>query len=153
MDRRPARVIPPCGKLSHDDRPTCGYIPVILAARHPCLRAIFLLAVVAAAGGCYGSGAEPDACPRDLPAACPAQVPSYATDVAPVIETHCVTCHGPNGPASMLDFRTYDKVFAKRTSILSQVYSCRMPPHGSPAPTPQERATLLDWLVCNAPDN
>jgi mono/diheme cytochrome c family protein len=100
-----------------------------------------------------GDGGDPDGpgCPNDLPASCPGTPPSYPTEIAPIITTRCASCHGPGGESANRDFTTYDGIFAERTTILTQVYSCRMPPAGAPAVAPSERAALLAWLVCGAP--
>jgi hypothetical protein len=52
-----------------------------------------------------------------------------------------------------MPFTSYQAVFNSRGLILDQVYHCVMPPAGNPAPDAQERALLLRWLVCGAPNN
>jgi hypothetical protein len=94
----------------------------------------------------------PPVCLSDLPAACPTPMPSYKTDVQPILATYCVTCHSPSGCCGYNEV-TYAEVSAQASSILDQVYDCDMPPIGSPMLTTQERLTLLGWLVCKAPDN
>ncbi len=111
------------------------------------MRALLLGCMLLAA--CGGSGAD---CPNDLPASCPSPIPSYSTQVAPIIQAHCLKCHSGAGPG-IGDFRTYPGVFNSRGQILTNFYSCKMPPQGEPPPTSQERALLLGWLVCQAPDN
>ncbi len=90
-------------------------------------------------------------CPNDLPASCPAQVPSYANDIAPLIESSCFPCHAPGGVEAVTLLNDYPHVFFYRSSVLDQVYHCEMPQSGSL--TAEQRATLLAWLVCNSPDN
>ncbi len=126
------------------------------------LRAALVAAVVAS--GCGGgdpagpadAGARDAAltCPNDLPAACPAPAPSYANDVAPLIQRRCTPCHFPGGVAAMgmHDLSTYARVFAQKREVLTQVYACKMPPADAGAPTPDERRTMLGWLVCGAPE-
>src|SRR5271166_3763189 len=46
------------------------------------------------------------ACLPALPQAC-GQAPSYAADIAPLVERTCVPCHGPGGVAFNQDFTTY----------------------------------------------
>jgi len=99
-----------------------------------------------------GCGGSLD-CPNDLPATCPTPAPSYVNDVAPLISAHCLKCHAPGGQEASKDFTNYPNVFSQRSAILNQFYSCRMPPEGEPRPTAQERALLLGWLVCGAPNN
>lgn len=105
--------------------------------------------------GC-GDPAADGGCPSNLPASCPApaQIPSYRTDIAPIIQGRCLGCHGPGGVAQARhDFTTYATIHAQRSAILNQVYSCLMPPAPAPPPTADERRLLLAWLVCMAPDN
>ncbi len=112
------------------------------------MRSLLALAMLGAA--CGGTALN---CPNDLPAACPTPAPSYRNEVAPIITSRCLKCHAPGGQEASKDFTTYANVFAQRQPILTQTYSCRMPPEGEPRPTDPERATLLAWLVCGSPDN
>jgi len=100
-------------------------------------------------------GYVPENCPNDLPAqsTCSAGIPSYQTEVKPVIEAHCLKCHAPGGQEASKDFTTYQNVFTQRGPMLTQFYSCRMPPEGEMRPVDPERAFLLKWLVCGAPNN
>jgi hypothetical protein len=109
---------------------------------------VLAVLVVASCGG--GSPAD---CPNDLPMTCPSPVPSYHNDVAPIMSVRCLGCHAPGKEQASKDFTTYERVFAQRQPILTQLFSCRMPPEGQPRPTAQERAQFLGWLVCGAPDN
>jgi len=93
-------------------------------------------------------------CPSDLPASCPADAPSWSKEISDVIARRCLGCHGDGGVASVTrDFTTYDKVFVQRSPILNQVYACQMPPSDAAPLTDAERADLLAWLVCRAPNN
>ena len=101
-----------------------------------------------------GAGAAPLAdagCPRDLPARCADAPPSYARDIAPIVERRCFPCHASGGGAGpRFDFTTYDGVYRDRGPVLDQVYGCVMPPGDAGQPTAAERAALLEWLVCGA---
>jgi mono/diheme cytochrome c family protein len=114
-------------------------------------RVAFATVFVSLALGC--SSSSPATCPNDLPASCAATPPSYARDVAPIVASKCVVCHGPGGVESNRDLSTYDHVHTLRSSVLNQVHACAMPPADGEALTAAERATLLGWLVCSAPDN
>jgi hypothetical protein len=116
-------------------------------------RALVVALIVAA--GCGGSSGGGDSCPtNDLPQSCPASVPSYANDIAPILNARCAPCHYPGGIEDAAhDYSTYAHVHAQRGPMLDQIYACSMPPSGSPAPTPDERAKLLAWFVCGAPNN
>ena len=115
--------------------------------------------VVAAAAACSSTGPAPatDAgaiCPSDLPAACPAPPPSYRDRVSTIIESKCGPCHADGGVAvAGHDFTTYGDVYRQRSAVLNQVYGCVMPPRDAGALTAEERATLLGWLVCKAPND
>jgi hypothetical protein len=98
--------------------------------------------------------ARAEACPNDLPTRCPRPTPSYATEIGPVIDTHCVPCHAPGGVSADRPLTTYSEVYTRRASVLTQVYSCAMPPADGGVPlAPTERAALLGWLVCGAPNH
>lgn len=123
------------------------------------------MAVVSGFFGCAGDsqpGAPdmPDAagdggCPNDLPSnsACATELPSYALEVAPIIETRCATCHYPGNMQTGEVFDEYDDVYSTRQTLLTRVYSCVMPPEGAASLTLVERRALLQWFVCGAPEN
>lgn len=114
--------------------------------------------------GCAGSD-RPDpppdivlgggGCPSDLPddASCTSDAPSYAEQTAAMIEARCTVCHFSGNVQSPRVFESYDDVFEQRRVMLTQIYSCRMPPEESAALSPAERRALLQWFVCGAPDN
>jgi mono/diheme cytochrome c family protein len=92
-------------------------------------------------------------CPDDIPAACPASPPTYAKDIAPVIQGSCATCHTPGGRQPDRLLTNYDEVFAQRGVVLTQVNACRMPPRDAPPLSAEARKALLAWLVCGAQNN
>jgi hypothetical protein len=123
------------------------------------------MAILSGFFGCAGDS-QPEApdragaagdngCPNDLPsnAACATELPSYALDVAPIIEQRCATCHYPGNGQSGDVFDEYDDLYSRRQTVLTRVYSCVMPPEGAADLTLQERRTLLQWFVCGAPEN
>ncbi len=120
-----------------------------------------LVVVGVGCGGSAGAATDGDAgagtgaaCPQKLPASCPAQPPSYAADISPLIATRCLQCHGPGGVAYPdRDFSSYTKVYAQRRNMLGMVYACKMPPPGATPLSVQELQDLLAWFVCNAPNN
>ncbi len=106
-----------------------------------------------AAGGSGNSGSgSPQSC---TPAAtCPASPPSYRTDVAPVFQRRCSACHGPGGTEYRKHpLTSYAAVQGQRVAILDQVGFCLMPPPDYGALTSDERAAVMGWLACGAPDN
>lgn len=115
--------------------------------------------LVLALVGCGGSGEGGDesaegACPNDLPDrnVCQDGAPSYAREIAPILEERCNACHYRGNPGSGVSLADHDAVFARRQTVQSRIYSCVMPPEAAPPLEPTERAALLEWLVCGAPD-
>jgi uncharacterized membrane protein len=99
-----------------------------------------------------GSSQVDAGCGSPLPSR-PATPPSYAQTVEHIIATRCAGCHFPGSTLASEDLTTYASVLAKRGTVLNEVYGCVMPPATSTPPTPDERASLLAWLVCGAPNN
>jgi hypothetical protein len=94
-------------------------------------------------------------CPNDLPEStdCPAASPSYAGEVEKMIEQRCAGCHFPGNTQSSKVFAEYAGIHAERRGMLSQIYSCAMPPDNAVELSPEERRALLKWFVCGALDN
>ena len=101
-----------------------------------------------------GCGTDPaQGCPADDPTSCPTPVPSYANDIAPLIQTYCTSqCHNATGSASY-PLATWDDLSGGATDVTNQIYQCRMPEPPAPNPTIEERVTLLAWFRCGAPNN
>ncbi len=110
------------------------------------LAIVAILAASSLLAACGGGS-----CPNDLPAACPTPSPSWSADVQPIVASRCTRCHTQGGAAGTVPLVTYDDVHVRRSAVLNQVYSCRMPQDGLLGA--DERAKLLGWLVCGAPDN
>ena len=79
---------------------------------------------------------------------------TYAKDVAPLINQHCVECHRP-GTAAPFALTTYEKVAAKAGVIVEVVDEQRMPPWfahpgfgkfmNQRGLTTEERDTIVQW--------
>jgi hypothetical protein len=117
-----------------------------------------LIAMMAALGlGACGPG-SPQACPYDPPT-CPDPQPSYAGEVAAIIQTFCVNCHGPGGQESNRPFVTYADISANNNlgvnvgPMQRQVLGCLMPLADAPQPSADQKAALVGWLTCGAPNN
>jgi hypothetical protein len=122
---------------------------------------VSVLATLAALVGCSGaSKTESDSGARSCPGiapSCPknaAGEPSYASDVAPILDDNCVGCHSPQGGYGF-DLVTYSEVQtqALQGDLITWISDCSMPPSTYPPLTTAQRQTLLDWLACGAPDN
>jgi len=111
-------------------------------------RALGLL--LAAAFGC----ASKEDCPMDLPddSDCASATPSYSQQVSGVMEQYCEVCHLPGNGRSSTLLTNYDQIYAERRTSFTQIYNCEMPV-GHRELTPENRALLLKWFVCGAPNN
>jgi uncharacterized membrane protein len=111
------------------------------------------LAVVAA---CSSSSPQPEGCQTNA-AECPSPPPSWATDVEAIIHTRCSPCHFDGGAGTLspynADYSTYQGVAAHQILIHTVLAACQMPPPDAGQLTTQEKQTLLEWVVCGAPDN
>jgi len=96
-----------------------------------------------------------DRCPSDLPGDmdCATSAPSYTEQTGAIIEQRCTVCHFDGNTQSRQVFASYDDVFTEKRGMLTQIYSCRMPPPEAAPLSSSERKALLKWLVCGAPDN
>jgi hypothetical protein len=110
-----------------------------------------LVACVVACGPVETAPTTDAGCPNDLPKACPSSAPVYA-DVEPIVAARCASCHGPGGTEASIPLTSYAAISARKTTVLAQIYGCRMPPASAEALTADERATLLAWFVCGAPE-
>lgn len=79
---------------------------------------------------------------------------SYATDIKPIIDAKCVTCHTTG--ASQGDFQTHAVVKTKvdNGSFKNRVFTLKdMPPGGSPALTEEELSKIKCWMEQGSMDN
>ncbi len=99
---------------------------------------------------------DPPACLFIDASACITPMPSYANDVAPVLDQACnSTCHAPGvGPWPL---NNYDDVSDWAAIIAGDLELCKMPPEdagaGNGVLTDSQRAMVLDWVACGAPNN
>jgi hypothetical protein len=88
--------------------------------------------------------------------ACNSPTPSYQNDVTPLLNRACnSTCHAPGvGPWPLTD---YSDVSDWASIIQLDVQNCAMPPAdagaGNGTLSDSERAMLINWIVCGAPNN
>lgn len=94
---------------------------------------------------------KPPVCGRQKPTACVGPSPSFARDVAPVLERRCFSCHANGGiAADDHDFSRFATLHAQRGGVLTQVGACAMPPPQAPTLRPEEADVLLRWVACGA---
>jgi uncharacterized membrane protein len=102
-----------------------------------------------------GTGcASKEECPADLPddSDCASATPSYSQQVSGVMQQYCAVCHLPGNGRSSTLLSDYEQIYAERRTVFTQIYNCEMPV-GHRELTPENRALLLQWLVCGAPNN
>ena len=72
---------------------------------------------------------------------------SWASDIAPIFETHCsdASCHGA-ATEDTVPLTTYDDWFERALEIQNNVLTGRMPRERKPSWSSTEIATILDWI-------
>jgi hypothetical protein len=99
------------------------------------------------------------ACSKTSPAEsftpdCGASLKSFATDVAPIIQSSCASnagCHSAgsnNGPGELL---RYSQVFGAKSIIRAAVISGRMPLNSSLSSA--QKNAIICWIDNGAPEN
>jgi hypothetical protein len=127
------------------------------------MRLAALLVVGIGAAACSSASSSTSGDPADSgAAACPSLAgncskivkanPSYARDVAPILQDNCVTCHSPKGGYGY-NLVTYEEVHDQAGAMITWISDCTMPPSTYPPLETTQRQTLLDWLACGAPNN
>ncbi|HEV8548770.1 MAG TPA: hypothetical protein VGQ57_07080 [Polyangiaceae bacterium] len=114
--------------------------------------ALFLPRCASAPGTPPAEGDPTAECPAGLPD-CPTSAPSYQDVVEPIILSRCLGCHYQGNHNSSQVLETYEQVHASVSLVEKEVYRCEMPPSGEPSLNEDERAALLQWLVCGGPNN
>jgi len=85
---------------------------------------------------------------------CSGTAKSYATDVAPLIQTYCATnsnCHAAGSTEGPGALTTYTQVYNDRNSIRSEIYSGGMP-EGTTLTAAQKNA-IICWIDNGASNN
>jgi hypothetical protein len=93
------------------------------------------------------------ACGSDVTPTCPSPKPSYKSDVVPILNADCNTCHvgGPSKPWPLTD---YQSLLDWRKEVLGDMLQCTMPPEDAGhAISDADRGVLIGWLACGAPNN
>ena len=110
---------------------------------------ILCFAAVAAAG-CRGCRLTDASWASTTPASCPSAQPSYEADVAPILQSYCVSCHEGGGGEFDRPLDTYRSAQALSSHIENEVTEGTMPPWSEAQLTAVERETRLTWIRCGA---
>ena len=79
-------------------------------------------------------------------------IPARADDLAPVLQTYCVSCHNAASAAAGVDFAALlaeEPLVRRRETwerVIGMLETGRMPPEAAPQPSEAERAALLSTL-------
>jgi hypothetical protein len=111
------------------------------------------LPVVGAACALAACSSPAASCPREIPP-CPSPPPSFVAEVNPIIQSVCVTCHGPGGIESARPYITYEDMasYGPFQTMYQQVLVCLMP-QAPQMLTVAQRQKLLEWFACGEPDD
>jgi hypothetical protein len=83
------------------------------------------------------------------------QPPSYASDIAPLVQRTCMPCHAAGGVAADRRLSTRAELTQLETTVIGQVNGCTMPPADAGPDammTPTDRTELEQWFICGAPN-
>ena len=126
------------------------------------LTRLMVLPIVVALAACGAAldpappsaSAKAGACGRQKPAGCVGTSPSFARDVAPILERRCLSCHANGGMAADdHDFSRFATLHAQKDAVLAEVGECAMPPSQAPPLQPDEADAILRWVACGAQQN
>ena len=97
--------------------------------------------------------------------AAPTTEVSYATDVRPILESRCASCHMGEFVSEGLDMNTYESLMegsqngpvidpgdARHSLLIKKVTEGEMPKRG-PKLTPAQIQILTDWINAGTPNN
>jgi hypothetical protein len=94
-------------------------------------------------------------CTATFPSGC-TTAPSYSQAIAPLVQRTCNGCHAAGGVAADRDLTTYKNVARLETTELIELNSCAMPPADAGPDamlSAAEREEILQWLICDYPNN
>ena len=71
----------------------------------------------------------------------------FDTDIKPLIDSHCISCHQPGGEKADIDFTNYETIKARSNAIVSVVVAGSMP---KSAPlSDEDKKKFSDWQTNN----
>jgi hypothetical protein len=84
---------------------------------------------------------------------CEPPLPTYLSDVRPILERRCNRCHTGDGPAAEEhDWSRIETLRGQRRSVADDVTAHAMPPSGATPLSGAEVAVVATWALCGAAD-
>lgn len=80
----------------------------------------------------------------------------YLTEVKPIIEANCVSCHAPSQSVDYIPLDTHTDLVANSGSLMSSINqdgSALAMPQGAPKLSDCDIQTIQKWVDANMPDN
>lgn len=93
---------------------------------------ILMFSALFAVTGCYYDNAEEMY--ENFPQDCDVSAVSYSTDIVPILDQNCLSCHSGSAPQANLDLSTYQNVSDNAASVRNRI---NLPP-GDPLLMPQD---------------
>lgn len=81
---------------------------------------------------------------------------SYKTDISPILNNYCYTCHVANsGQAGATEFDSYSELSPLLANVVARLDDpfSPMPPTTSPSIPDCEKSKIKAWISAGAPDN
>jgi hypothetical protein len=82
---------------------------------------------------------------------CGATTPSFSTEVYPVLQQKCISCHGDVMPRGNVSLNNYTKVSANKSAVRNIFVSTTS--HEGVSVTTAQRNTVCCWIDSDAPNN
>jgi len=77
----------------------------------------------------------------------------FAKDIRPILQKHCVGCHGPKKQKGDINFESFTDALSIQkdrklwVAVVEQLRNGDMPPDDKPQPTKQQKQMLGDWVT------
>ena len=94
------------------------------------------------------------ACPLGDASGC-VPPPTYARDIAPLVQRTCMPCHAAGGVAADRPLSSRAELTLLETTVIGTVNGCTMPPADAGTDAmmgPADRTELEQWFICGAPN-
>lgn len=72
--------------------------------------------------------------------------PSFAADIAPILEDNCAGCHTQRDDVPRIDFADLETVRARADRIAKRISDGRMPPPPNPPVAPEDYEVIVRWI-------